>query len=209
MPVTVAIVEDHAGFAEGIRLLLDQSGEFTCVAVCPSAEHALATLPALKPDIVLVDIGLPGASGTECVRNLAPLLPTTAFTMLTVAEDYERIYQALKAGATGYLLKGGTGSDLLTALRELRAGGSPMSGAIARKVIAAFREFAPSPDGVDALSPREREVLEALATGGGYKQVAAQLGLGYGTVHTHVNNIYKKLQVRSRAAAVRKLKLSR
>lgn len=209
MPVTVAIVEDNTGFAEGIRLLLDQSGEFTCAAVCPSAEQALATLPALKPEIVLMDIELPGASGTDCVRDLTQLLPDTAIMMLTVVEDYERIYQSLKAGATGYLLKRSTGADVLAALRELRAGGSPMSGAIARKVIAAFRDFAPSPDGVDTLSLREREVLEALATGCGYKGAAVRLGVSYGTVHTHANRIYKKLHVHSRAAAVRKLGLGR
>lgn len=209
MAVTVALVEDHAGYAADIRQLLDQSGEFTCAAVCPSAEHALAVLPALKPEIVLMDIGLPGRSGADCVRELRELLPDTAITMLTVIEDYERIYQSLKNGATGYLLKRSTGAELLADLRELCAGGSPMSAAIARKVLVAFRDFAPSPDGVDSLSPREREVLKVLATGCGYKGAAERLGVSYGTVHTHANRIYKKLHVHSRQEAVRKLGLSR
>lgn len=209
MAVTVALVEDHADYAEDVRQLLDQSGEFTCAAVCPSAEDALSVLPALKPEIVLMDIGLPGRSGADCVQELKELLPDAAIMMLTVVEDYERIYQSLKAGATGYLLKRSTGVELLATLRELRAGGSPMSGAIARKVLVAFQTFVPPPDGLKALSPREREVLKLLAAGRSYKRAAEELGVSYDTIRTHVNRIYKKLHVHSRAEAVRKLGLSR
>jgi DNA-binding NarL/FixJ family response regulator len=209
MPVTVAIVEDNADYAEGIRLLLDQSGEFTCTAVCPSAEHALAVLPTLKPEIVLMDIGLPARSGADCVRELKELLPDTAIMMLTVVDDYELIYESLKNGALGYLLKGGSGSELLAALRELRASGSPMSGTIARKVLNAFRQFMPAPGADDLLSPREREVLQALASGCGYKGAAEQLGVSHGTVRAHANHSYKKLHVHSRAEAVRKVGLRR
>lgn len=209
MPVTVAIVEDNPGFAEGIRLLLEQSGEFACAAVCPSAEDALRTLPALRPDIVLMDIELPGASGTTCVRELRELLPDTAIMMLTVFEDFERIYQALKAGATGYLVKRSTGAEVLAAIRELRAGGSPMSAAIARKVLAAFREFVPPPGTPDVISAREREVLTALASGTGYKAAAEKLGVTYDTVRSHANHIYRKLEVHSREEALRKAGIRR
>jgi len=152
-----------------------------------------------------MDIELPGASGTVCVQQLQELLPDAAIMMLTVFEDYERIYQALKAGALGYLLKRSAGAEILAAIRELRAGGSPMSGAIARKVVAAFRTFAPPTGETEVLSSREREVLMALAAGRGYKGAAEQLGLSHGTIRSHANHIYKKLQVHSREEAVLKL----
>jgi len=203
MPILVAIVEDDPSFAEGIRVLLGQHDEFRCVAVCPSAEAALAALPALRPQVALMDIQLPQASGIECVRQLKQLLPETQILMLTVFDDYSRIYQALVAGASGYLLKRAQPAELLAAIRELHAGGSPMTTAIARKVVAGFRQLALAPNGQEGLSPRESEVLAALARGSRYKDVAELLGLSYDTVRTHVRNIYKKLQVHSRAEAIR------
>lgn len=203
MPILVAIVEDDPSFAEGVRVLLSQHDEFRCVAVCPSAEAALASLPALRPQVVLMDIQLPHASGIECVRQLKELLPDTQVLMLTVFDDYSKVYQALVAGASGYLLKSAQPDELLAAIRELHAGGSPMSTAIARKVVAGFRQLALPPNGQEGLSPRESEVLGALARGSRYKEVAELLGLSYDTVRTHVRNIYKKLQVHSRAEAVR------
>ena len=205
LPVTVAVVDDDARLTERVRRLLDTTEGFLCVAVCPTAEAALEALPPLRPRVVLMDIQLPEASGVDCVRQLKPLLPGSEFLMLTVVDDYEAVYRSLAAGATGYLLKGTGPEELLEAIRELVAGGSPMSGVIARRVLAAFRQFVPPPSGGTALTSREREVLEALATGSQYKEVADTLGLTYHTVRTHVQNIYKKLQVHSRAEAVRRL----
>lgn len=205
MPHQVAIVEDDAAFARTIRELLDGSGDFQCAAICPTAENALEVLPRLGPKAVLMDIGLPGASGVSCVRDLKRLLPATEIMMFTVFEDAERIYRSLAAGASGYLLKRSTGPEVLDALRELLAGGSPMSGAIARKVVLAFRPTgAPSPE-TSTLTPRELEVLNGLAAGRGYKNVAAQLGLSSDTIRTHVQRIYKKLHVHSCVEAVGKL----
>jgi DNA-binding NarL/FixJ family response regulator len=209
MPVAVAIVEDDSGYAEGIQFLLDHSDEFRCVAVCPSAEEALVKLPPLRPHVVLMDIRLKAASGIECVAGLKRLLPDTKVLMLTVFEDYERVYQSLKAGASGYLLKRSTPQELLNAIRELLAGGSPMSTAIARLVVDAFREFAPPPGAADVLTSRERDVLTALAAGRRYKEVADQIGVSYHTVRTHINNIYTKLQVHSVVAALAKTRAKR
>lgn len=204
MRLSVAIVEDDSAFAEGVRELLDQSPGFRCAAVCRTAEDALTTLPTLHPRVALVDIHLPALSGIECVRRLKLLLPATELMMLTVVDDPGRIYQSLVAGATGYLLKGAPPQELLTAIRSLSDGGSPMSPAIARKVVAAFRHVPPAEGAADALSPREHEVLVALAGGCRYKEIASQLGISYDTVRTHVQHIYKKLHVHSRRSAARK-----
>ena len=147
---------------------------------------------------------LPGASGIECVRKLKGLLPNTNIMMLTAFGDQEHVYQALMAGATGYLTKPESSSDLLAAIAELHRGESPMSAGIARKVVTAFRRFGPPPQDVDNLSSREREVLAALAKGALYKEVADELQIAYDTVRTHVQNIYKKLHARSRSEAVEK-----
>ena len=202
--VTVAMVDDDERLTAQVRRLLDTTDGFRFVAACPTAEAALETLPGLRPRVVLMDIQLPKASGVDCVRRLSPGLPGTDFLMLTVVDDYEAVYRSLVAGATGYLLKGTTPGELLEAIRELVAGGSPMSGIVARKVLAAFRQFVPPPSGGPVLTSREGEVLQALATGSQYKEVADTLGLTYHTVRTHVQNIYKKLQVHSRAEAVRR-----
>lgn len=204
--ITVAMVEDDAGYAAGVQKLLNDSGCFQCVAVCPNAEEALAHLPALNPDVVLMDIELPQATGVECVRQLRPLLPQTEILMLTVFQDNEHIFQALTAGATGYLCKPGTAAELLDAIQGLHDGGSPMSAAIARKVVTAFRSSPASLLPSSDLSQREREVLERLAQGRRYKEVAADLGLSTDTVRTHVNRIYKKLHVHSRTEAVNTLR---
>lgn len=207
MLLSAAIVEDDRLFAEGVRELLDQADGFCCVGVCPSAEEALDNLPVWRPRVALVDIRLPGLSGIECVRRLKPALPDTEFMMLTVMEDAGRIFASLVAGATGYLLKGTPPQELLDAIRELAAGGSPMSPAIARKVVMAFRQPSPAPGAPEALSVREHEVLMALAAGGRYKEVAGQLGVSYDTVRTHVRHIYKKLQVHSRRGALERFGL--
>lgn len=202
MSLTVAIVEDDAAFAAVLVELLRQDPQCRCLAVCPSAEDALATLPALAPRAVLMDIQLPGASGIECVRQLKRDLPETDILMLTVFDDPERIYQALAAGASGYLLKHAPRDEVLAALHDVRAGGVPMSMPIARKVIAAFRHFGPPLAPQPALSRREEEILEGLARGLRYKEIGAQLGVAYDTIRTHISRIYKKLHVHTAREAI-------
>ena len=205
MPITVAMVDDDADYAEGVRHLLEMSPQFECVAVCGTAEEALKRLPKLQPRIVLMDIQLPGMSGPECVAELKDRLPDSEILMLTVFEEYDRIYEALVAGATGYLLKRTPPGELLEAIEDLHNGGSPMSSAIARKVVSAFQQMraAPAADHA-ALSQREEEILRSLARGRRYKEIAYDLKLSYHTVRTHLQNIYKKLHVKTRSEAVRR-----
>ena len=202
--ISVAIVEDDSVFAAGLETLLNSTSEFRCVAVCATAEAGLSQLPALTPDVVLMDINLPKASGVECVRQLKPVLPDTEILMLTALDDGEHICQAIQAGATGYLVKHGKPEELLAAIRELHNGGSPMSAGIARKVMSALKQLSPVVSETDNLSQREREVLNSLAKGHRYKEVAVDLKLSPHTVRTHIQHIYKKLQVQTRAAAVKK-----
>jgi DNA-binding NarL/FixJ family response regulator len=167
-----------------------------------SAEKALQEIPAIKPDVVLMDINLPGINGVECVRRLKPLLPAVQIIMLTVYQNTENIFDALAAGATGYLLKQTPPDELLTAIREVHAGGSPMSSHIARKIVQSFQQAVPSSSGAQGLSPREVEVLDLLAKGFLYKEIAETTKTTYATVHTHIRHIYEKLHVRSRTEAV-------
>jgi DNA-binding NarL/FixJ family response regulator len=152
-----------------------------------------------------MDINLPGANGVECVRQLKPQLPNTQIVMLTVYEETEMIFKALAAGATGYLLKQTPPADLLTAIRDVHRGGSPMTSHIARKIVASFQQQpAALSRGLENLTPREQEVLDHLAKGFLYKEIADALGISYDTVHAHIRRIYEKLQVRSRTEAVAK-----
>ncbi len=205
MPIRVSIIEDNARFRGGLEKLVRSNPDFECVSAHATAEAAVADLPAARPHVVLMDINLPGMNGVECVRRLKPLLPETQIMMLTVYENTELIFQALSAGATGYLLKQTPPADLLAAIRDVHAGGSPMSSHIARKIVQSFQK--PPPSGTEAalLSSRESEVLELLAKGYLYKEIADKLGLTYATVHTHIRHVYEKLHVRSRTEAVAKL----
>ncbi len=211
MPTTiqVAIVEDQRDVREGLRFMIHQSPGFRCVAACASAEEALRVLPSARPDVVLLDIQLPGMSGIECIARLQAALPNLQVAMLTVFEDDDKVFEALRAGANGYLLKSTPPDKLLDALRELHAGGSPMSGQIARKVIRQLVEGAPRPaaetPALPSLSPREREILDLLSKGHRYKEVADRLGISLDTVRTHIRNVYEKLQVHSRAEAMLKV----
>jgi len=162
-------------------------------------------LAADRPDVVLVDINLPGQSGIECVRQLKPRLPATQFAMVTVYEDADRIFQALAVGATGYLLKQTPRAELIAAIRELHAGGSPMSTNIARKVVQSFHRAPAPPRGDAELTPREQQVLDELVRGLLYKEIADALGISMGTLHTYIRRIYEKLHVHSRAQAVAKV----
>jgi DNA-binding NarL/FixJ family response regulator len=175
---------------------------FTCVGEFPDSESAVAHLPRLKPHVALVDINLPGRNGVECVRALKPLLPDTQFVMLTVYEDSTHIFDALSAGASGYLLKHTPREALIAALREVHSGGSPMTSNIARKVVQALQQTTPKAKPTDHLSKRENEVLSLLAQGYLYKEIADAIGISLPTVNSYIRRIYEKLQVQSRGQAV-------
>jgi len=203
MPIKVSIVEDSRGTRQSLAELLGSSSALRCVGAHRDAEHALQKIPAEQPDVVLMDINLPGMSGVDAVKRLKPLLPETQFVMLTVYEDADHIYNALAAGATGYLLKQTPRAELLGAVEEVHRGGSPMTSNIARKVVQSFKQTA-ALGNQESLSPREQEVLELLARGYLYKEIAERLNISVPTVNTYVRRMYEKLHVRSRAQAVAK-----
>jgi DNA-binding NarL/FixJ family response regulator len=202
--IRVSVVEDDARVRGSFSRLVDRSQGFSCVSQHRTAEEALEALPRVRPDVVLMDINLPGMSGVECVRRLKPLLPEAQVVMLTVYEDTDLIFGALAAGATGYLLKRTPADELLRGIGDVHRGGSPMSSHIARKVVQSFRQADLDDAKEGALSPREHEVLDYLARGYLYKEIAAELAISYDTVHTYVRRIYEKLQVHSRTEAVAK-----
>lgn len=205
MSIAVSIVEDNPQVRGSLAKLIDGAPGFRCVSRHGSAEDALVEIPKVKPEVVLMDINLPGINGVECVRRLKPLLPKAQMIMLTVYQNTEHIFNALAAGATGYMLKQTPPAELLDAIKEVHAGGSPMSSHIARKIVQSFQQPVPVVDPESAsLSPREAEVLELLAKGFLYKEIADQMKVSYATVHTHIRHIYEKLHVRSRTEAVAK-----
>ncbi len=201
-PKRVAIVEDDGGLRTQLEGILASSSGVCCVGAYASAEKALQELRRVRPDVILMDIKLPGMSGIECVARLRDDLPATHVIMLTVYEDSERIFQALQAGADGYLVKSSPTEVLLTAIDDVHRGGAPMSSNIARKVVRQFRQFEPSTDETETLAPREREVLDLLSSGYVYKEIADQMGIGAETVRTYVKSICKKLHVKNRLEAV-------
>jgi DNA-binding NarL/FixJ family response regulator len=205
MAIAVSIVEDDAQARRILAGWIHRAPGFHLAGEWGDAESALDPLRDKKPQVVLMDINLPGISGVEAVRRLKPTLPTTQFVMLTVYEDADHIYNALAAGATGYLLKQTPREELLGALEEVHRGGSPMTSNIARKVVQSFRQTPPSaaPES-EGLSPREQEVLDLLARGYLYKEIAERLNISVPTVNTYVRRMYEKLHVRSRAQAVAK-----
>ena len=204
----VAIVEDIANIRAELIELISGAGELELACVAASGEEALTAIPPTTPDVVLMDIGLPGISGVECVQQLKELLPETEFMMLTVFEDHELVYASLQAGATGYLVKGLAPERLLEMIRELRAGGSPMSSSIARRVVQRLLRPEASAVPESQLSLREEEILRMLASGQRYKEIADGLGLSVHTVRTHIHRIYRKLQAQTKAEAVRKFRSS-
>jgi DNA-binding NarL/FixJ family response regulator len=203
-PLRIAIVEDDDRLRADYVQLIDGSGDMRSVGAYSSAEAALADLPSAAPDVVLMDINLPGMSGIESVRRLRELMPQTQMMMLTVFDDTNSVFESLKAGASGYLLKRTPVGELLTAIRDLAAGGAPMTGVIARKVVQYFGQHGPAPE-VQTLTDREHEVLVALSRGEQYKEIAAGLGISINTVRRHIMAIYDKLHVNSRLEAVGKL----
>ena len=202
MAVKIAIVEDKTGVRQNWARLINAAPGFQCVATCASGEDALLTLPQAGPQVILMDIQLPGMSGIECTARLKPLLPATQILMVTMYEDAERIFEALKAGASGYLLKTTPPKELLAAITEVNRGGAPMTGEVARKVIAAFQRAPAAATGEVLLSEREAEVLALLAQGYANKEIAERMQVTYDTVRAHLKHTYEKLHVRSRTEAV-------
>jgi DNA-binding NarL/FixJ family response regulator len=202
--ITVSIVEDDAPTRGILNEWVRGADGFKCVGVHDNADSALAVLLLEKPSVVLMDINMPGMSGIECVRRLKPQMMSTQFVMLTVYEDPDHIFKALSSGASGYLLKRTPRAELLNAIKDVQAGGSPISSNIARKIIQSFQQFSLSPAEPNNLSPREREVLELLARGYLYKEISDSLHISVPTVNSHIRRIYEKLHVRSRSQAVAK-----
>jgi DNA-binding NarL/FixJ family response regulator len=206
--IRVALVEDQSGLRESLQEALSNSEGVRCVAACAKGEEALTNLPSLAPDVVFMDINLPGMDGVSCVRELARRLPETLCVMLTVYDNTEAVFDSLQAGACGYLQKPVKARDLIAAAREVMAGGSPMTAKIARLVVQAFRKPASAAvsNATEAeLTSREQAVLDQLVAGFSYKEIGEKLQVSDHTVHFHIRNIYKKLQVRSRAQAVAKV----
>jgi DNA-binding NarL/FixJ family response regulator len=206
MAIAVALIEDDPQARKILAHWLSRAGGFRLAGEWGAAETALRDLPQKPPDVVLMDINLPGMSGVEAVGRLKPVMPKTQFVMLTVYEDADHIYNALAAGATGYLLKQTPREELLEALQDVHEGGSPMTSNIARKVVQSFRQApaVPAPSEMIDLSPREQEVLDLLARGYLYKEIADRLNISIPTVNTYVRRMYEKLHVRSRSQAVAK-----
>jgi DNA-binding NarL/FixJ family response regulator len=203
-PITVSIVEDLDEVREALQRLIDQSENFGLVAGYINAEQAEKDIPLQPPDIVIMDINLPGMSGIECIKRIKEKCPATQFMMFTIYEDDEKVFEALKAGAHGYLLKNTPKEKLLVALEELHIGGSPMTTNIARKVIEAFEKKDQPPEELSTLTNKERQILDLLAKGFLYKEIANQLHSTRNTVKQHIHHIYEKLHVQNRTEAINK-----
>jgi DNA-binding NarL/FixJ family response regulator len=202
--ISVSVVEDLKDIREKIKRVIEEAEGFLLLSVYENAEKAMNELPALHPDIVLMDINLPGMSGIDCIRNLKDKCPGTQFMMFTIYEDSEQVFDALSAGANGYLLKNTLPEKIVEALKELYEGGAPMSTQIARKVVHAFQK--PVPGNVDSsgISAREKEVLQFLSKGYLYKEIGERLHISTGTVRQHIHKIYEKLHVQNRTEALNK-----
>jgi DNA-binding NarL/FixJ family response regulator len=204
MPIPIAIVEDEPQTRECLLRLLKRSTQVDCVGNYATGEEALRGVPDVKPEVVLVDINLPGMSGIECVAKLTTLLPELRVIMLTTYEDRDRIFESLRAGATGYLLKKAGYAGLIRAINEVCAGGAPMTAQVARQVVRHFHRISQPASDMEKLTAREHELLALLAKGYSYKEIAEQLGISVGTVITHITHIYRKLHVQSRMQAAAK-----
>ena len=201
--IAVSIVEDMKDVRERIKRIIQQSEDFICLSAHSNAEDALKELPLLKPYIILMDINLPGMSGIECIKKIKASFPQMQFMMFTIYEDSEQVFDALSAGANGYLLKKTSTEKIIEALKELHEGGSPMSSHIARKVVSYFQKRKEQNDD-SQLSHREKEVLELLSKGFLYKEIGNKLGIATGTVRQHIHKIYDKLHVQNRTEALNK-----
>lgn len=206
--IKIDIVEDDERFRKSLRQVIESRSDMTCVAEYANGATAMESIPRDRPDVVLMDLNLPDCSGAEVTARLKNHLPDLSVVVLTVYNDTDHIFKALRSGANGYLLKQATAPEILEAIAEAHRGGAPMSSAIARKVVAAFREPAAT-DTTEALTPRQREILELVANGYANKEIADQLNLTLSTVTWYLNEIYKKLHVQSRVQAVNKLRQSK
>jgi DNA-binding NarL/FixJ family response regulator len=204
MKKTVVIVEDDRGLREQLVQILEAVPDIKCIGAYASGEEAVPKILEKRPDVVLMDIKLPGISGIQCVAEIKKAVPDMQIIMVTIYEDSERIFRALKAGASGYLVKSSPPDQLVGAIRDAYQGGAPMSSHIARKVVQHFHLLGPSVQEAENLSPREREVLDLLAMGFIYKEIGSKLNIGPETVRTYVKNICQKMHVRSRLEAVAK-----
>jgi len=202
MPINVAVVEDNRGTRESLVELLGRSAGLCCVGAHATGEDALRDLPGQQPDVVLMDINLPGMSGVECVAKLKERSPKTQILMLTTYEESDLIFCSLRAGASGYLLKNMTPAELVQAVEQVHAGGSPMSMQIARKLVNFFQQIKQPVSDMERLTKRETEILTLLAKGYLYKEIGDQLGISLSTVRAHLHAIYEKLHVQSRTQAV-------
>lgn len=207
--IKVAIVEDDARFRKSLRRVIESKTELSCVAEYVNGADAIVGIPKDKPEVVLMDLNLPDSSGAEIIAQVKPQMPDLSVVVLTVYNDAEHIFKALRAGAGGYLLKQATAAEILDAIAEAHRGGAPMTSEIARKVIAAFHEPKPAaqPE-TQALAPREREILELVANGYANKEIADKLSITLSTVCWYLHEIYKKLHVQSRVQAVNKFRQS-
>jgi len=203
-PIRIAVVEDDKTVREGLQMLLNGSPGYSCIATFGSGEEAFKGISEVLPDVVLMDINLPGINGIECILKLKEQDIPILFIMLTVFEDADAIFRSLSAGACGYLLKNTPPAKLLEAIKDVYQGGSPMSGEIARKVVQSFQHPAEKPDISTGLTKREEEILGLLSRGYFYKEIANSLSISTETVRTHIRNIYEKLQVRTRTEAILK-----
>lgn len=204
--VKVAIVEDNKTTRESLETIVNMSPDNRCVCICATAEDALRLLPAQQPDVVLMDIQLPKMSGVECVAQLKTLLPLVQVIMVTVYQDPDQIFRALRVGASGYILKRTTPEKVLSAIRDVQLGGVPMSAEIARKVLKYFQAQPMAGSEVEKLSPREREILDLIVPGFSNKEIADRLNISVESIRWHLKKIYHKLHVHSRTEAASKVR---
>ena len=209
MMTTVAIVEDNAIIRQTLARWIAAAPGYRCVGTFGTGEEALAQLPHLAPDVVIMDIQLPNISGIACTARLRELLPKAQVIIVTVYRDYDKIFQALKAGACGYLLKRSSKEEILQAIAEVRTGGAPMSSEIARRVVTSFRQPVATEEPSLDLSRREEEVLDLICKGYSNKEIADRLSLSVETIRTHLKRIYEKLHVRCRTEAAMKYREGR
>jgi DNA-binding NarL/FixJ family response regulator len=203
--IAICIIEDLIEIQKGLQSIIESDSRFNLLKCFENAEDAIAQLPILKPDIVLTDINLPGKSGIDCITEIKNEIPETQFIMFTIYEDNDQVFEALKAGASGYILKNTTPEKIIESLIELNDGGSPMSPKIARKVLGSFNITPNSSKVSDLISKREQEVLELLSKGFLYKEIGDKLNITLSTVKRHLNHIYRKLQVQNRTEAINKM----
>jgi DNA-binding NarL/FixJ family response regulator len=207
--ISIGIVEDASGVRRNLQRLIEETPGFACLCACDCGEDALREIPRVRPDVVLMDLHLPNLSGIECTARLKELLPTLQVIILTVYDDAETIFNALRAGACGYLLKRTAPEKILAAITEVRQGGAPMTSEIARKLVETFQET-PAQNATELnLTPREQEILELLSQGFANKEIAQRLSLSFDTIRWHLKQIYEKLHVRSRTEAAHKFRSDR